>query len=60
MKAARLEDGVLHIRDVEVPVPGKEEALVHITASGVCHSDLHIARTMIYLTASSPPLLSSL
>jgi propanol-preferring alcohol dehydrogenase len=44
MKAARLEDGVLHIRDVDVPVPGKEEALVHITASGVCHSDLHIAR----------------
>ena len=44
MKAARLEDGVLHIRDVDVPVPGKEEALIHITASGVCHSDLHIAR----------------
>src|SRR6478672_7094860 len=44
MKAARLEDGVLHIRDVDIPVPGKEEALIHITASGVCHSDLHIAR----------------
>ena len=44
MKAARLEDGTLHIRDLPVPVPGYEEALVRISASGVCHSDLHIAR----------------
>jgi propanol-preferring alcohol dehydrogenase len=44
MKAARIEDGALHIRDVPVPVPGPEEALVHISASGVCHSDLHLAR----------------
>ena len=44
MKAARLEDGTLHIRDLPVPVPGDEEALVRISASGVCHSDLHIAR----------------
>ena len=44
MKAARLEDGTLHIRDVPVPVPGDEEALIRISASGVCHSDLHIAR----------------
>ena len=44
MKAARLENGTLHIRDVEVPVPGHEEALVRITAAGVCHSDLHIVR----------------
>jgi propanol-preferring alcohol dehydrogenase len=44
MQAARLEDGVLHIRDVPMPVPGPEEALIHISASGVCHSDLHIAR----------------
>ncbi len=44
MKAARLEDGVLHIRDVPVPVPGDEEALIRISASGVCHSDLHLAR----------------
>ena len=44
MKAARLEDGTLHIRDVDVPVPGHEEALVRITAAGVCHSDLHIVR----------------
>lgn len=44
MKAARLEDGTLHIRDVAVPVPGNDEALVRISASGVCHSDLHIVR----------------
>ena len=44
MKAARLEDGTLHIRDIPVPVPGDEEALVRISASGVCHSDLHLAR----------------
>lgn len=44
MKAARLEDGTLHIRDVPVPVPEDGEALVRISAAGVCHSDLHIAR----------------
>src|ERR1041384_7774053 len=44
MKAARLEDGALHIRDVPVPEPGRDEALVRITAAGVCHSDLHLAR----------------
>jgi alcohol dehydrogenase, propanol-preferring len=44
MRAARVEDGVVHIRDVPVPVPGEEEALVRIGASGVCHSDLHLAR----------------
>ncbi len=44
MKAARLEDGTLHIRDVDIPVPGEEEALIRISASGVCHSDLHLAR----------------
>ena len=44
MKAARLEDGILEIRDVPSPIPGDEEALIRISASGVCHSDLHIAR----------------
>jgi alcohol dehydrogenase, propanol-preferring len=44
MKAARLEDGTLHIRDVPVPEPGDEEALIRISAAGVCHSDLHLAR----------------
>ncbi|MEZ4330966.1 MAG: zinc-binding dehydrogenase [Myxococcota bacterium] len=44
MKAARLEEGRLVIRDEPIPVPGTEEALVRISASGVCHSDLHLAR----------------
>jgi propanol-preferring alcohol dehydrogenase len=44
MKAARIEDGVLHIRDLPVPAPGDEEALIRISAAGVCHSDLHLAR----------------
>lgn len=44
MKAARLEDGTLHIRDLPTPEPGPDEALVHMTTAGVCHSDLHLAR----------------
>jgi propanol-preferring alcohol dehydrogenase len=44
MKAARIEDGELHIRDVDEPVPGDDEALVRINAAGVCHSDLHLVR----------------
>ena len=44
MRAARVEDGVLCVRNVPVPVPGDGEALVRISAAGVCHSDLHLAR----------------
>ena len=44
MKAARLEDGTLEIQDLPIPVPGEEQALIRISASGVCHSDLHIVR----------------
>lgn len=44
MKAARLEDGALQIREVPKPEPGENEALIHISAAGVCHSDLHIVR----------------
>jgi propanol-preferring alcohol dehydrogenase len=44
MRAARLEDGALQIMDTAAPEPGAEEALVRISASGVCHSDLHIVR----------------
>jgi alcohol dehydrogenase, propanol-preferring len=48
MKAARLEEGTLHIRDVPIPEPGFEEALIHISAAGICHSDLHIAKSDWY------------
>jgi propanol-preferring alcohol dehydrogenase len=44
MKAIRLEDGEVQVRDVPVPEPGVDEARVRISASGVCHSDLHVAR----------------
>ena len=33
MKAARLEEGTLEIRDLPTPVPGDEEALIRITAA---------------------------
>ncbi len=55
MKAARVEEGALHIRDVPMPVPGEGDALVRITAAGVCHSDLHLARGE---WMGLPPLLS--
>jgi propanol-preferring alcohol dehydrogenase len=44
MKVARMEDGELQIRDVPIPEPGEDEALVRISSAGVCHSDLHLAR----------------
>ena len=42
MKVARVVEGVLQVQDVPMPTPGNEEALIRITASGVCHSDVHI------------------
>ena len=44
MKAMQLEDGTLRVGDVPVPDPAPDEARVRISASGVCHSDLHLAR----------------
>jgi propanol-preferring alcohol dehydrogenase len=44
MKAARMLDGQLTIADVPAPEPAEDQALVRISASGVCHSDLHLAR----------------
>jgi propanol-preferring alcohol dehydrogenase len=44
MKAARAVDGGVRVEDVAMPTPGPEEALVRITAAGVCHSDLHLVR----------------
>src|SRR6266513_1538390 len=44
MKAARVEDGVLGVHAEPMPEPREEEALIHMSAAGVCHSDLHLAR----------------
>jgi propanol-preferring alcohol dehydrogenase len=44
MKAAMAEGGSVHVRDVFTPSPDEEEALVRISAAGVCHSDLHMVR----------------
>jgi len=44
VRAAIFEDGTVLVRDVPVPEPDDDEARVRITAAGVCHSDLHLAR----------------
>src|SRR3954452_21464685 len=44
MKALLLEQGEVHVRDIDDPEPAPDQARVHLTASGVCHSDLHLAR----------------
>lgn len=45
MKAAVVEKFAepLVMREVPVPEPGPGQALVEIVASGVCHTDLHVA-----------------
>lgn len=44
MRAAILEEGRLAIVEVPKPSPGFEEALIRITAAGVCHSDIHLVK----------------
>ncbi|MCB1245896.1 MAG: alcohol dehydrogenase catalytic domain-containing protein, partial [Acidimicrobiia bacterium] len=41
----KLAEGVgnLGLREVEIPPPGPHQALVRVTATGVCGTDLHIA-----------------
>jgi hypothetical protein len=45
MKAAVVEHfgAPLVVREVPVPTPGPGQALVEISATGVCHTDLHAA-----------------
>ena len=54
MLAAHLQDGALRIDDVPKPEPGPMEALVSMSAAGVCHSDLHMARGDWFAGATSP------
>jgi alcohol dehydrogenase, propanol-preferring len=44
MRSARLEDGELRITERPDPEPGYEDAVVRITAAGVCHSDVHLLK----------------
>jgi propanol-preferring alcohol dehydrogenase len=44
MRAVFLDDGKLVIKDVPKPSPRNEEALIKITAAGICHSDLHLIK----------------
>ncbi len=44
MKAILVEDGTVRVGDIDVPEPTAGQALVRISAAGVCHSDLHLAK----------------
>src|SRR5688500_5757077 len=44
MKAVRVKNGDIRVEDVDTPVPGPDHAVVRVSAAGVCHSDLHLAR----------------
>src|SRR5438445_3159028 len=43
MKALRVEDHGIAVRDIEKPQPGPE-VIVRVTLSGVCNTDLEISR----------------
>ena len=46
MKAAYVKAPFqFQIREVELPEPGPNDVLLSIKASGICGTDLHIART---------------
>ena len=40
MKAVLVTDGELSVGDLPVQEPGVDQALIRISAPGVCHSDL--------------------
>jgi propanol-preferring alcohol dehydrogenase len=44
MKAARIRNGDVGVEEVDDPKPGPDHVVVRVTAAGVCHSDLHLAR----------------
>ena len=44
MRSVQRVDGALEVREGETPVPGPDQALLRMCTSGVCHSDLHLAR----------------
>ncbi|HEX8852184.1 MAG TPA: alcohol dehydrogenase catalytic domain-containing protein [Pyrinomonadaceae bacterium] len=44
MKALRYENGLLSVRDVEPPAEAEGEAVVRVTLSGICNTDVEIVR----------------
>ncbi|MET0782255.1 MAG: zinc-binding dehydrogenase [Microbacterium sp.] len=44
MRAAILADDRLEVMEIATPVPGPGEALLQVTACGVCHTDLHVMK----------------
>ncbi|HVF31830.1 MAG TPA: zinc-binding dehydrogenase [Acidimicrobiales bacterium] len=44
MKAVRIRDEEVRVEDVDSPEAPPDHAVVRITAAGVCHSDLHLAK----------------
>jgi len=46
MRAMVLRNKELTIQELDRPVPGPGQVLVRVRASGICGSDLHVARFM--------------
>ena len=44
MKAVRIRNEEIKVEDVDSPEAPPDHAVVRITAAGVCHSDLHLAK----------------
>ncbi|NYF16821.1 S-(hydroxymethyl)glutathione dehydrogenase/alcohol dehydrogenase [Microbacterium sp. AK009] len=44
MRAAILAEDRLEVREIATPVPGPGEALLRVSACGVCHTDLHVMK----------------
>src|SRR5688572_22652839 len=49
MRAAVLEraPGGLHIEEIPIPEPARNEVLVRVAACGVCHTDLHVMKAEV-------------
>ena len=58
MKAAVLENWFdLQLKDIPIPVPGKDEALIKVIMAGVCGSDITVYKGK-HMTATVPTVLS--